>query len=221
MAILYSIKKIWKRIPRYAIRLSVFLIVSLIVPIFLAFLLFWYNVELPVETTKVDDGRVKYTVNTEKSKEPSVKNTFRKIFQSPLDLSYYSICFKNKSFATQLDTKEIIQNPIQLILKNKDGVSLKELFIKGGEEGCHFFKGTDNTLFFELTSFGPWVRVEDIMKGKFNFEFVSNFEPSKAKPIRAEQYASSIIFLIAWLGILLLANSVHELYKKFVSVKNS
>jgi len=182
------IKKYWKYF--------VIIVSYVVMPLSLIIWLFWYKVESPIVV-----GQSTYTINTEKMTEPSVKNTFRKIFRSTFDLTYYSVCIKNISSLTNLTTKNIQPMATTLLLKDKKtGATLKEFPLQGNQRDCFDFKMPDeNTLYFNSVldiTFNPvdafWQKTDFIFE---DAKPVSGHRLAFARQIAGQKHSCSPVRL--------------------------
>lgn len=179
---------------------KIFIVVAfLFLPFLIAAWLFWYKVELPVTYKKTNGGKVLVRVQRDLFLYPNFKNTIRKIFQTPFDLNYYKLCFRNESGISSSDGVKKFSNADNIIFEDSDDNRLitDSLNIKGGGRGCVDLS-LDRVIIdsadvaFNIVEFGKPLKLE-----------INIFPEDKASPTLGDRMASSIIFVLAWWGLIL------------------
>jgi hypothetical protein len=178
----------------------------IILPFGGAYFLFWHDVGMSVDYQATKDSKVAVTVHREKLLQPNIKNTIRKIFQSPFDLAYYKLCFKNTSKATEEGTEEPLDTIINFEDLSGENINIDPLKIKGNNSSCinlnssQIIIGTDFIEPYQFKYFGPV---------KFD---INIFPENNATPVFYEQIALSAIFYLSMIGIWMLFLSIWGLF---------
>ena len=180
----------------------------IVLPLGGAYFLFWHDVNISVDYRATSDSKIAVTVHREKLLQPNVKNTIRKIFQAPFDLSYYKLCFKNTSKATEEGTEKSLDAIINFEDLSGKNINIESLKIKGNNSSCinlnssQIIIGTDFIKPYQFKYFGPV---------KFD---INIFPENNATPVFYEQIALSAIFYLSMIGVWMLFLSIWGLFVK-------
>lgn len=184
------------------IKLSFFLFFFIIIPSFASYSLFYYNVDIPVKNEKIGDDKILVTVDKNVFLKPNLKYTLRRIFQAPFDLSYYNICILNDSKAAEQSEVEFLDTTITLDDIETDKHSIDSLTIKGGGREC--FVTNLESMFLSAGGFTYSLKYFPSL-----VEFDINIHAEeKAYPNIYDKIASTIIFFVAWLSMMMLIISI-------------
>lgn len=180
------------------IKLAVVIFCFVIIPMAGAYFLFWHDVSVSVTYKEFSDEKTKadVAVHINEILKPNPKNTARKIFQVPFDLTFYNLCFKYYLNETSQQLESLNGLATISLYKEKDEL-LDKFSIRANKKNCVVL----NTENFVITSV---INVQSITNFPFNelaFEYWVRPD-EKATPVRSNQWASSVIFLFAVWGIL-------------------
>lgn len=191
------------------IKLSIFLLFFIIVPASGAYFLFWDNVAIPA-THKADNGKIIVTVNSDELLKPTLKNTTRKIFQTPFDLTFYNLCFNNYTRVTEKNAVEYINSNV--IFEELNGDKLGDVYMPGNKETCVNF----NSQSFVISSAGDVQYQFKYFPSDLRVDF--DIRPDdKAQPVRSDRIASSILFLFAFWSLIFAFMKIWELLNSILN----
>lgn len=206
---IYS-RRAWIWIRAYYKKLLILFLLFICLPAALAFWLFWFKVDLPINTARGKES-TEYTVNTEKLKESKPKNIVSKVFKTPLDLSYYEFCVGNTSKLTETGTGKVTPINVAISVTNKNGQLLKTLEMGGNkkQKDCYAFKIADNIFYVTNSysiSFNPYYQQQVLID-----------YPSNARPILPEKITLTAVFWLAYLSIAWLFISLYRFCKQYLN----
>ena len=180
-----------------------------ILPLVPIWLLFWHNIAIPITYERTVEGKIQITLAANELSRPGLRNTVRKIFQTPFDLTFYNFCFDNRSRVDHSGTSDPIGTAITL--ETPSGNFLAKVPIGANGKGC---VSVDAKEFLIST-------VTANIPGKILYILAT--EPTElhgdvvpedpATPTNHDKWASSVLFLLAFWGLTMLLVSVWEFLK--------
>lgn len=185
-------------------------VLFLVLPFGIAHWLFWFQVNIPLKQETDTEGKKWFVLDNKKFAYPDLKNSIRRVFQAPFDLTYYEICFVNATNAVENQTTEYLPVEINFTFIDPKVTDVRTLNIKAGGRECLYLNTKTDQISYDVTT---------IYHGHFfplNFTINHNVLPENPKPIIGDQIVSSVIFTIAWWSFLLL---IRELYHVLWSKK--
>ncbi|MDP3784700.1 MAG: hypothetical protein Q8R12_01325 [bacterium] len=175
-------------------------VLLLILPLFLAYYLFFYNnLYVRVESRKTDDNKVLITVLKNETDYPKSYDLITRLLQIPFNLTTYNICFKNKSYANELGYNEFLEaKDVTLEGIDKKDIGVKPFDIPPNNTSCqklHLEKIIiDKATYVYSFKFFP-------SQGEFHYDISAE---EKAEIANIDKWVITFLFSVAAYGILFL-----------------
>jgi len=188
--------------PKAKVIISWMLLVLL--PLGMAWWLFWFQTDLHMssDTKTISDpedcpvdcpGNEAVLWKIKRNENSGAKKIIKDIFQVPFDLTYYQLILENKTYRSEL---EPLYLPVAINFYSSEDILLEDDTISLGNAN----------FLFNLEIEGLGIRHTPSLK--FDY-FVYNIKPKEpftainvlpisAKPLSSVQFASSVIFFLAW-----------------------
>ena len=180
--------------------------------------LFWFDVNMSVESSpKIDKDEQKViavTVYKDSLTYPNLKNSLRRIFQAPFDLTYYNLCIENRSRATENGEVQFLDATVSLTDIEGKSISRVPLNLKANKKTC-FLLNLDNMVLKNATLSAYQLKYFPTSI-KFDTDPVVS---TVAVPVFWDKFTSTIIFYVSMLGLVSLINSIFAILRDFFEVK--
>lgn len=188
------IRKIW----------AIIVILIFISPILFAYCLFFYKqITFEVKTEKTSDNKLLITILKNKTGYPLYQDIIARVFQIPLNLTHYNVCFRNESYAEEAGKKEDMAiEKVELTGTNGENLGIEPFDIPANGKKCQ-----------ELN-------LDKLIINKVNWSYQIKYLPTEIKlnpnvfanpiayPSRLDKWITAIIFTIAFEGFLLLIRNI-------------
>lgn len=203
---------------RKIIKPVITIIVFLLPVIFGCYLFLFKDISVDVKSGKMDDGKVLVTIQKSNVTISAFQNVVARIFQVPLNLTNYSVCFRNKSQASASgifgETKDFFldASAVNLESDEQQNSNLEPLTIPANGHKC------------------VSLNLDKVIIGHVEYRHKLEFTPASiqwSSNIYAEEKASldivdklvtTFVVIFAMYGTLLLLKSIYEVMKENIKL---
>ncbi len=197
------------------------LLFILILPVLLAnFYLFPYYEKIELQSTPIDNLTSSIHLTKETIQTPSFRNNLRSLFQTPFDFEQYKLCFYNGNH--KINYNEDLPLEINYVININNNQTI--LNIPLYEKDCINYKLEDEynislkweVLFTLVDAEGNNYIGKYMKDGKLALPIMDYLKLENniyAKPLYGQLFIKQVLFLIAWIGLILLFLTT----KKYIS----